>query len=425
MRVIRENLSPTKIVIKVSADAADLEPIRRHVLTHFKNTKVPGFRAGKAPAHLVEQNVSQQVVLDEFMKHALNDLYRSAIEHEKVRPISTPNVQLKKFVPYTELEFEAETEILGAAKLPNYKLIKVAKKQPEVTTKEVDEVIASLQNRMAERVEVERPANDEDELLIDFDGTDRDGKPIAGASGKDYPLILGSKSFIPGFEEQLIGIKPGDSKDFEITFPKDYGVSALQNQKVNFKVSVKKISELSQAKADDELAKKAGPFQSLKELKADIKKQLLAEKHSQATVDQQNQLMRKIAEKTEIDIPESIVQNENLRLEEQEKQNLLRSGQTWQEHLAAEGISEEEHRERHYPDALERVKIGLILSEIADKENLQVTPEELSIRLQILKGQYQDPQMQAELDKPENQQDIQSRLLTEKTLAKLTSYSSK
>jgi trigger factor len=121
-------------------------------------------------------------------------------------------------------------------------------------------------------------------------------------------------------------------------------------------------------------------------------------------------------------VPESLVQEENLRLEDQEKQKLAYRGQTWQEHLDAEGINEAEHRQRHYPEALERVKIGLILSDIADKESLSVTPEELEIRLQILKGQYQDPQMQAELDKPENQRDIQARLLTEKTLAKLISY---
>jgi trigger factor len=422
MRVLREDISPTKIIIKVAADAADLEPIRRHVLNHFKNVKVPGFRAGKAPSHLVEQNVSQQAVLYEFMEHALNDLYRRAVENEQVRPISTPDVQMKKFVPYTDLEFEATTEILGPVKLPNYKAIKVPKKKPEVTAKDVDEVIKSLQARLAERTEADRPARLGDELIIDFNGTDKSGKPVPGADGKDYPLILGSKSFIPGFEEKLVAAKPGDTKDFEITFPKDYGAPALRNQKVNFKVAVKKILELKEPKADDGMAAKAGPFKTLAELKADIKKQLLSEKQNQATTDQQNELMRKIAEKTVIEVPESLVQEENLRLEDQEKQNLAYRGQTWQEHLDAEGINEAEHRHRHYPEALERVKIGLILSDIADKESLSVTPEELEIRLQILKGQYQDPQMQAELDKPENQRDIQARLLTEKTLAKLISY---
>jgi len=132
--------------------------------------------------------------------------------------------------------------------------------------------------------------------------------------------------------------------------------------------------------------------------------------------------MAKIAEKTEAEIPQRLIQDEIGRMEEQEKQNLVYRGQTWEEHLQAEGISEEEHRERNYPEALQRVKIGLILSEIAEKEGLRVSPEELELRMQLLRGQYQDPQMQAELDKPENIRDVEARLLTEKTLDKLVSY---
>jgi FKBP-type peptidyl-prolyl cis-trans isomerase (trigger factor) len=124
-------------------------------------------------------------------------------------------------------------------------------------------------------------------------------------------------------------------------------------------------------------------------------------------------------------VTKSLVESENLRLEDQEKQNLSYRGETWQEHLKSEGVTEEEHRQRHYPEALERVKVGLILSEIAEKEGIRVTPEELEIRVQVLKGQYQDPQMQAELDKEANRRDIESRLLTEKTLDKLRSYASK
>ena len=422
MRVTREDKSPTNIILKVEADAADLEPIHRHVLSHFKNVKVPGFRAGKAPSQLVEQSISQQQLLDEFMEHALNELYRRAVDMENLRPIATNNVQLKKFVPYTQLEFEAETEVIGPIKLPNYKTIKVSKKSSEVTAKDVNDVIKSLQQRLAERTEVERPAKDGDELTIDFSGIGEDKKPVPGADGKDYPLVLGSKAFIPGFEEHLVGAKPGETKDFDVTFPKDYGVAALQSKKVTFKVQVKKIAELKEPKADDAMAAKAGPFKTLAELKTDVKKQLKTEKESQAKIDQQNSLMAKIAEKTEAEIPQRLIQDEIGRMEEQEKQNLVYRGQTWEEHLQSEGISEEEHRERNYPEALQRVKIGLILSEIADKEGLRISPEELELRMQLLRGQYQDPQMQAELNKPENIRDVEARLLTEKTLDKLVSY---
>jgi len=412
--------------LTVAGEAADLEPIHRHVLGHFKHSvKVPGFREGKAPLEMVEKYANQQRVMDEFMEHALNELYRRAIDDEQIRPVSAPNVKLKKFVPYTELEFEAETEIIGSFKLPDYKKMKLTKPKVEITSKDVNEVIKSLQARLAQREPVGRAAKNGDELIIDFSGSDSAGKAIQGADGKDYPLILGSKSFIPGFEDNLIGAKAGQTKKFDVTFPKDYGAAALRNKKVMFKVDVQKVQELKEPKADDDFAKKAGPVKTLAELKADIKKQLKEERQRQADAEYQNELVRKIAEKTVMEMPKSLVEEEITRMEDQEKQNLAYRGQTWQEHLKDEGITDKQHRERQRPDATERVKAGLILSEIASREGITVTPEELEIRRQILKGQYQDPQMQAELDKPENLRDIEARLMTEKTLANLTEYAAK
>jgi trigger factor len=383
MRVSRKDNSPTNITLTVDADAKDLAPIRTHVISHFRRSvRIPGFREGRAPDSMIEQNIPQQQFLDEFMEHALNEIYRRAVAQKKIRPVSAPNVQLKKFVPYTELQFEAETEILGPVKLPNYKIIKLARKKVDITAADVNEIIKNLQTRMAERADVERAAKDGDELIIDFAGTDSEGKKVNGADGQDYPLTLGSKTFIPGFEEELVGVKAGDSKTFEITFPKDYGVAALQSKKITFKVEVKKVQQLKEPKVDDEFATKVGPFKNLAELKADIKKQLRVERQGQADTEYDNELVRKIAAKTEIEVPNTLIEEENRRLEEQEKQNLTYRGQTWQEHLTAEGLTEEEHRQRHYPEAEERVKIGLILSEIAERENLSISPEELEIRLQ-------------------------------------------
>jgi trigger factor len=400
-----------------------LEPIKIHVLSHFrKNVKVPGFRAGKAPAALVEKHVDQKLLLDEFMEHAINELYRQAVNQERLRPVSQPQVTLKKFVPFTELEFEADLETIGEVKLANYKTIKIAKKLVSVTAKEVNAVIGDLQKRMAERVEVKQAAKDGDEVVIDFSGSDEEGKPVNGAEGKDYPLVLGSKTFIPGFEEHVVGMKAGEEKEFEVTFPKDYGVAALQSKKIIFKVIAKKVHELKEPKIDDEFAKKAGPFKNLAGLKADIKKQLIAEREREAETQRENEIIQKLVEKSSVEIPETLVDEQLQRLEEEEKRNLVYRGQTWQEHLSEEGVTEEQHRERHRPDAELRVKAGLVLSEVADKEQITVQPEELDIRLQMLKGQYNDAAMQAELDKPEAQQDIAARLLTEKTVAKLVDY---
>jgi len=426
VQVTKTNNSPSNVTLLVSGDAVDMAPIKRHVLGHFiDQVKVPGFRAGKAPLEMVEKYVNQQRLQDEFMEHVLNDLFTNAVDHEKLRPIGNPDVKLKKFVPYTEIEFEATLDVLGEVALPNYKTIKMAKPKVDVTATELSDVIAGLQKRLAERVEIARASKPGDELWIDFAGIDADGKPVAGADGKDYPLILGSNTFIPGFEENLLGAKTGDHKDFTLTFPKNYGVAALQGQKVDFSVDVVKVQELNEPKVDDEFAKKAGAFTSVKQLKDDIKKQVKSEKQFQADRNYENELVKKISDKAKVDVPAALVEEQLQFMEEEEKRNLAYRGTTWPEHLAQENVTEEQHRERHRPDAEFRVKGGLMLSEISQKEGIEVTPEELEIRLQLLKGQYQDPQMQDELNKPENRQDVMNRLLTEKTIAKLVEYASK
>lgn len=425
MKIIRNDNSPTSVGLTITADETDLTPIKSHVLSHFKDVKVPGFRVGRAPAHLVEKQVNQQQFLDEFMEHAINELWRKAIDDQKIRPAGQPKVEIKKFVPYTLLEFEAEQDVIGEVILPNYKAIKLAKPKVDVTAREVSDVIASMLSRSAERKEVSRPAKNGDEVVIDFKGTDKDGEAIAGADGKDYPLVLGSNAFIPGFEDNLVGMQAGDNKKFNIVFPSDYGVPALQNKKVTFNVTAQKISELVGPKLDDKFAGTVGPFKSVAELKADVKKQLKAEKETQIQRDYESQLIQKISDKSRVDIPSAMIDQQTLHLEEEEKRSLIYRGQTWDDHLKAEGVNEEQHRERHRPEAESRVKAGLVLSAISEKEGIDVAPAELEQRLATLKQQYADPAMQTELNKPENRQDVAARLLTEKTVAKLTEYSSK
>lgn len=159
MHVRKSIKSATNVVLNISATAQDLEPIKKHVLGHFVNkVKVPGFREGKAPLALIEKNVDQKAFLDEFLEHAINELYRKALEQEKLRAIAMPQVQMKRFVPYSDLEFEADVETVGEMKLPDYKKIKLAKKPVIVAATDINEVLGSLRKRMAERVDVTRAA---------------------------------------------------------------------------------------------------------------------------------------------------------------------------------------------------------------------------------------------------------------------------
>lgn len=424
MQVKKEQLSPTKVKLTISAEPALLDGIKQEVVESMgKSAKVQGFRAGKAPAHLVEKQLDQQLLQSQVLERAVNHLYVDVVQQENVRPAAPPQIAITKFVPFTTLEFTAEVEAVGDIKVADYKKIKLAPKPVEVVAKDVNEVLENLRARSVTKKTVERAAKAGDEVVINFKGVDAKTKEaIQGAEGKEHSLALGSKTFIPGFEDELVGAKSGDTKKFDLTFPKDYGAKEMQNRRVAFTTEVLKVQELVKPKLDDKFAATVGPFKTLTELKADIKKQLKAERQREAGAIYDNELLEKIAEKSSVTIPDSLIEDEISRLEDEEKRNLAYRGQTWQEHLETEGVTAEAHREQKRTSATLRIKIGLILGEIANRESITVTPEELEIRMQLLKGQYPDPSMQAELDKPEARRDIASRMMTEKTIEKLRAY---
>jgi trigger factor len=427
MQVTKQTTSPTNIKLTIVADTGQLDAIKQVVLKNLAKTlKLQGFRPGKAPLNLVERSVDSGQLQTEFLEQAVNELYVAAIDQERVRPVAQPQISITKFVPFETLELTAEVESVGEITLPDYKKIKVTKPAVTVTDKQVDDVVKDLQTRAATREEVARAAKSGDEVVIDFKGVDAKTKePIAGADGTEYPLTLGSNTFIPGFEEAVVGMKAGESKDFPITFPEDYGVPALQKKKVTFSETAQKVQQLVEPKLDDKFAASVGPFKTLDDLRKDIRRELESQASQETERQFESDLMEAIAKKTKVEIPKVLVDEELDRLEQQERQNIIYRGQTWQEHLDEEGVTEEEHREKNRDGAELRVKSGLILGEVAEAENVQVTPEELEIRLQLLKGRYAtDEQMQTELDKPENRRDIYSRLMTEKTLDKLKSYQS-
>lgn len=427
MQVTRKNLSDTKVLLTITAAEAYLAPFKQKALEKLAGqVKVAGFREGKVPLNLVEKNVDPQAFQTEFVDEALNSLYVSAAQEEKLRPVDNPKITLKKFVPFTTLEFEAEVEVLGKIKVADYKKIKKQPKKVSVTANDVDDVIKGLASRMADSKDVDRAAKAGDKAIIDFKGVDAKKQPIKGADGKDYPLLLGSDTFIPGFEKNLIGMKPSEEKTFELDFPKDYGVKALAGSKVTFTVTIKKVQEQYEPKIDDDFAAKAGPFKTLKELKDNIKEELQREREAKELQDLEAEIVKEVADKSTLTIPESLIEDQVERLKTEVRQNLNYKGITYEEHLKSEGKTEEEFRKDILaPEAESRVRAGLVLAEISELEGLDVQPDEVDLRIQMLKAQYQDPQMQEELDKPESRSNIASRMLTEKTIQKLVEYATK
>ena len=424
MQINRDTLNPTRLKLTITTDQELLDSVKTEVVSALgRNIKLQGFRPGKAPKHLIEKQIDQSMLQTEFLEQAVNRAYVTALQSEKLRPTAQPEIAISKFVPYETLEFTAEFDAIGEVKLTDYKKIKLTPKPVKITKDQMDAVIADLKGRIADKEDVSRPVKAGDQATIDFAGVDAKNKePISGGDGTDYPLLIGSNSFIPGFEDNVIGMSAGKTKDFEITFPADYGVQTLQKRKVIFTVTLKSVQAVKEPKLDNAFAAKVGPFKTMDELTADITRQLTSEAEVQNQRNFENELLETIAKKSTVAIPDSLIEEEVTSLEEEEKRNLVYRGQTWQEHLDDESQTAEQHRAKNREPAELRVKAGLVLSEIADKESISITPEEVEMRVMMLKGQYKDVAMQAELDKPENRQDIANRLLSEKTIQKLAAY---
>lgn len=421
MHVEKKQPTSTQVVLTISSTDVELTPIKNEVAAKLsKDIKIAGFRPGKAPLQVAEKQLDANLLSSEVVNEAINQFYIKAIDTEGLNPLTQPQITVQKFAPYTELVFEAGFDVIGKVKLGTYK--KLGEKLPKVEVKDedVENVLKSLRVQQSTKTDVERAAKKDDQVWIDFSGKNAKGEPVQGADGKDYPIILGSKTFIPGFEENVEGLSAGEEKTFTIPFPKDYGVKALAGRKVTFTVKVNKVQEVTLPEADDELAKSVGPFKSISELKENIKTNVEQEKLSGVTREYENALLEKLLASSSVEIPESVIKQQVVYELDEFKRSLTYRGQTYKEFLEGEGQTEEEYEASTLrPRAEKAVKISILLSEVAKAEKLQLEEGELEAQIAALKGQYQDPAMQAELAKPESQRDIASRMLTQKTIDKI------
>ena len=418
MKLSVEYTEPTLASVAIEATEEELSKIKTKVLKKLApSVNAAGFRKGNVPMEIVEKNIDAQTLQAQFVDEAVNTLYIAALKEERLRPVGQPKVDIKKFVPFTQMSIVLELPVVGEVKLPNYKKHTAKRATSKITKKQIDEVVENLKLRSAEKKEVKRAAKDGDEAWIDFDGVDKDGKAIEGASGKEYPLALGSGTFIPGFEDNVIGMKIGESKDFSVTFPKDYGVAKLQNAEVTFTVKLTKVNEVVKPKSDDAFAASLGPFKTFADLESDIKKQLEHEDKLKLERDYEAAIVTEISDKTKVEIPQTLIDEQQQAVIQELRQNVVQRGMTYDEYVKSTGKTEEEFMKSEVaPEALRRIKAGLVLSEIGDIENIVVTDEELAARVEQMKAQYPDEKMQEELAKPENQREIMARLRSEKVI---------
>lgn len=423
MRIQQKNISATKVSIVTIADESDIQPIYDHVVMELgQKTKIPGFRAGKAPKQLLVSQIDPTKLQNEFFEHTVQSFYSRSLKSQNIRPAGEPDVKILKFVPYSQIEIEYLIDVLPEIILANYKKLGIKKPTVEVKADEIKSVLKSLQERFAVRQEILTASDLGNEIVLDIQ-TFRAGDQVLDAlSGKDKRLVLGRQQFAPDFDDNLVGLKKDQSKSFNYVYPKDGPYSALVGQTLKIDIYVKSIFRLNLALVDDKLATQVADFKYIAELRSDIKKQLINEKNISANQQYQTELIEAISKKSKLEIPQKLLDSQIDRLLNQWQQNLVFQGITYPEYLNSVNLTAEKHRsDIIQPQAESQLRAGLILAEIAQLEKILVSADELASQISILKEHYRDPAMKAELDKPANQREIHDRLMTEKTIAKIVS----
>lgn len=419
--------SDTRVKVVVAADHAELAAAEQVALKRLaKTVKVNGFRTGHVPLEIVKKHADLNALAQETLDAALNRAVAEAFLNNNLQVLARPEVEIKKYVPGELLEFTAEADVLPEVKLGDYKKLKAKKVAVNVDKKEIDEVIERIQKGLSEKKEVKRAAKIGDETVIDFVGK-KDGEAFQGGTGKDYPLVLGSNSFIPGFEDALVGLKAGDTKDVKLAFPKDYHAKDLAGQDVVFEVTVKKVNSVKLPALDDKFAAKAGPFTSMEDLRKDIKAEITAQAERRAKDDLKDELVKQLVAKSTVSVP-SVLRDDQIRsLEQDLRQNLMYRGRTLEQYFEEKGYADRDAWVKaEANDAADaRIKAGLVLAQLSKELKIEATADELAAHINAYKQQYaNNPKMAKHFDKPEAQREVANRLITEKTIDKLVELNS-
>lgn len=372
--VERQENNMVKLTLEVSAE--DFEAAVEKAYRKNKNQiYIPGFRKGKAPRKLIEKMYGA----DLFYEEAINDVYPdeldAAIKEEDISVASYPKMTVESAGP-DGLVLIAELAEKPEITVENYKGIVAPYPDIEVTERDIEVAMTPYVSRAKTAVEAGRPAEFNDTVNIDFMGY-KDGEPFPGGSGEDFDLVLGSLSFIPGFEEELIGVSAGEEKVFNITFPEDYSSTELAGEEVQFKVRVNSVKYVKKPDLDDEFAKDVSEFETLDELKAHLREQCSEDKKLDAQKEFERAVMDQLIKATEIDVPEAMIEYERDRLVENYNGQLMRNGMSLDQYIKMMGTTMEEFKETLRDEAIHVIKNELILEAIIRQESIEVNDEDL------------------------------------------------
>ena len=353
-----------------------------------KQINVPGFRKGKMPRQMFEKMYGVESLFQDALDIILPHAYGHAVEDAGIDPVDQPEIDIVTMEKGQPLVFTAKVVVKPEVTLGDYKGLEVTKLEETVTDEEIDEQLKSQQTRLAELVVKEDAIVDGDTAVIDFDGF-VDEVAFEGGAGEDYPLEIGSNSFIPGFEEQLIGSKTGDSKDVEVTFPEEYHAAELAGKAAIFKVTIKEVKGKELPELNDDFAKEVdAEVEGIDALRTKLKEATAEEKKQLAAQTLRDTLVEAAAENATIDIPEAMIASETDRMLQEFGQRLEQQGMNLDLYYQFSGQDEEALRAQMTEDAKSRVKVSLTLEAIGKQEGIEASEEDVNAELEKMSAQF-------------------------------------
>lgn len=379
--------SMAKLTIEVSAE--ELEKAIQNAYNKDKNKiQLPGFRKGKAPRKMIERMYGAGVFYEDAANEIINNEYPKAADESGESIVSSPKIEVVQIESGKPFIFTAEVALKPPVGLGKYKGIKVSKQDTEVTDADIDAEIKSELEKNARIVEVnDRAVKNEDQITLDFDGY-VDGEAFQGGKGTDYPLTIGSGSFIPGFEDQLVGVEVGKEVDVNVTFPEDYHEKSLAGKAATFKCTVKSIKEKQLPELNDEFASNVSEFETLAEYKDSVKKKIEDRKNAEARAKKEDEAVKALIDDSEMELPEAMVETQQRQIVNDFAQRMQYQGITMEQYLQYTGSTAEKMLEQVRPQAEERIKSRLVLEEVAKAENIEASDEEVEAELKKMAEQY-------------------------------------
>ena len=376
-----------KLTIEVEASKF-YKAIQKAYQKNKNKFNIPGFRKGKVPYAMVEKMYGAAVFYEDAANELISGAYAQAAEESGLEIVARPEINVTQIEKGKPFIFEAEVTTKPEVKLGKYKGIKVEKADVTVTDEEVAEELDKVKEQNARLVAADDKAvEDGDQTTIDFEGF-VDGVAFEGGKGEDYPLTIGSHSFIDTFEEQLIGKKVGEEVEVNVTFPENYQAKELAGKPAMFKVTIKEIKVKEYPELDDDFAQDVSEFDTLDEYKEDIKKNLTEKKEKEAEAEKESKVIEAIVNDAEMDIPEKMVEAQAEQMLEEFAQNIAMQGISFEQYLQFTGATVDQMKEQVKPQAQARVESSLVLEAVVKAENIEATEEEVEEEIKEMAGRY-------------------------------------